>query len=223
MAAIRRCAAPPGSTSPQWNYAQTGIVCTVASRAAAWRRGPRAFPAGRAVRHAADGADDEAAIAPRSSGPSGASWRRPCWRSTTTPSRPEIERRFGLSLGRLRPVGRRFGLSAAARPMPSAMWITAWRWSAMRPTPSIRSPARASISACATWRRWRRCIVDAQRLGLDIGAGQALERYERWRRFDNLVLIAVDRQPEPAVLQRHRRRCGWSAISASPRSTGSRR
>jgi 2-octaprenyl-6-methoxyphenol hydroxylase len=35
------------------------------------------------------------------------------------------------------------------------------------------------------------CIVDAHRLGLDIGAADILERYARWRRFDNLALLAV--------------------------------
>jgi 2-octaprenyl-6-methoxyphenol hydroxylase len=35
------------------------------------------------------------------------------------------------------------------------------------------------------------CIVDAHRLGLDIGAADVLERYARWRRFDNLALLAV--------------------------------
>ncbi|MGQ0664040.1 MAG: UbiH/UbiF/VisC/COQ6 family ubiquinone biosynthesis hydroxylase [Pseudomonadota bacterium] len=35
------------------------------------------------------------------------------------------------------------------------------------------------------------CIVDAWRLGLDIGDGEALERYQRWRRFDTIVLGAV--------------------------------
>ena len=35
------------------------------------------------------------------------------------------------------------------------------------------------------------CIVDARRLGLDIGSPQVLDRYERWRRFDNLALIAT--------------------------------
>ena len=35
------------------------------------------------------------------------------------------------------------------------------------------------------------CVVDAMRLGLDIGASDVLERYQRWRRFDNLVLMAV--------------------------------
>ena len=35
------------------------------------------------------------------------------------------------------------------------------------------------------------CLVDAHRLGLDIGAADVLERYARWRRFDNLALMAV--------------------------------
>jgi 2-octaprenyl-6-methoxyphenol hydroxylase len=34
-------------------------------------------------------------------------------------------------------------------------------------------------------------IVDARRLGLDIGAADVLARYERWRRFDNTLLVAV--------------------------------
>ena len=36
-------------------------------------------------------------------------------------------------------------------------------------------------------------VVDAHRLGLDIGSLVVLERYERWRRFDNVSLaIACD-------------------------------
>jgi 2-octaprenyl-6-methoxyphenol hydroxylase len=34
-------------------------------------------------------------------------------------------------------------------------------------------------------------LCDARRLGLDIGDGAALERYQRWRRFDSFVLIAA--------------------------------
>ena len=34
-------------------------------------------------------------------------------------------------------------------------------------------------------------LVDARRLGLDIGHVSVLERYQRWRRFDNLVLCAA--------------------------------
>ena len=36
-------------------------------------------------------------------------------------------------------------------------------------------------------------LVDAKRLGLDIGVGSVLARYERWRRFDNTTLaVATD-------------------------------
>lgn len=34
-------------------------------------------------------------------------------------------------------------------------------------------------------------VVDAHRLGLDLGATHLLKRYERWRRFDNLALMAA--------------------------------
>ena len=34
-------------------------------------------------------------------------------------------------------------------------------------------------------------LVDARRLGLDIGEAWALQRYQRWRRLDNLSLLAV--------------------------------
>ena len=34
-------------------------------------------------------------------------------------------------------------------------------------------------------------VVDARRLGLDIGAAEVLRRYQRWRRLDNLMLIAA--------------------------------
>ena len=34
-------------------------------------------------------------------------------------------------------------------------------------------------------------LADARRLGLDPGAGPALEDYERWRRFDNTLMLAA--------------------------------
>jgi 2-octaprenyl-6-methoxyphenol hydroxylase len=34
-------------------------------------------------------------------------------------------------------------------------------------------------------------VIDALRLGLDPGGGSVLARYERWRRFDSLALIAI--------------------------------
>jgi 2-octaprenyl-6-methoxyphenol hydroxylase len=35
------------------------------------------------------------------------------------------------------------------------------------------------------------CLIDARRLGLDLGDAEALQRYERWRRLDNWMLSAV--------------------------------
>ncbi len=34
-------------------------------------------------------------------------------------------------------------------------------------------------------------LVDAKRLGFDIGFGEVLARYERWRRFDNVLLAGI--------------------------------
>ncbi len=34
-------------------------------------------------------------------------------------------------------------------------------------------------------------VIDAKRLGLDPGSASVLARYERWRRFDSLALIAI--------------------------------
>jgi 2-octaprenyl-6-methoxyphenol hydroxylase len=34
-------------------------------------------------------------------------------------------------------------------------------------------------------------LVDAHRLGLDLGSSELLRRYERWRRFDSLTLTTV--------------------------------
>lgn len=35
------------------------------------------------------------------------------------------------------------------------------------------------------------CLMDSYRLGLDIGGHTTLERYQKWRRFDNLSLVVV--------------------------------
>lgn len=34
-------------------------------------------------------------------------------------------------------------------------------------------------------------LVDARRLGMDLGAADVLERYDRWRRFDNTLMLAM--------------------------------
>ncbi len=58
---------------------------------------------------------------------------------------------------------------------------------------SIRSPGRGSISACSDVAALAEVIVDAARLGLDLGALEVLERYQRWRRFDTMTMgVATD-------------------------------
>lgn len=34
-------------------------------------------------------------------------------------------------------------------------------------------------------------VIDARRLGLDIGAADVLNRYQRWRRFDNMLMLGL--------------------------------
>ena len=58
-------------------------------------------------------------------------------------------------------------------------------------------------------------IVDAARLGLDLGQADVLERYQRWRRFDTMAMGLATDGAQPAVLQPLRRCCASCAISGS--------
>jgi 2-octaprenyl-6-methoxyphenol hydroxylase len=102
----------------------------------------------------------------------------------------EMERRFGLSLGRLRPASRRFGyplsLSHADRYADHRLALVGDAVHAIHPIAGQGlNLGLRDVAALAE------CIVDACRLGLDPGQSTALERYERWRRFDTMALIAV--------------------------------
>jgi 2-octaprenyl-6-methoxyphenol hydroxylase len=99
----------------------------------------------------------------------------------------EIERRFGLSLGRVRPLGPRFSY-------PLTM-VLADRY--VKPRFALTGDAAHGIHPIAGQgfnlgvrdvAALAEVLVEASRAGLDLGALEVLERYARWRRFDNLML-----------------------------------
>jgi len=104
----------------------------------------------------------------------------------------ELERRFGLKLGEIRISGPRgvfpLGLSMAQT-------FTAERIALVGDAAHMIHPIAGQglnmglrdIAALAE------AIVDAARLGLDVGGADVLDRYQRWRRFDTMTMgVATD-------------------------------
>lgn len=173
----------------QWSYPQTGIVCTVnhelphegVAHEHFLPAGPFAMlpmaPAGKQQRSSivwTERNDVSAAMLELNDDYFGA----------------EMERRFGMSLGRLRPASRRFGyplsLLHADRYIDHRLALVGDAAHAIHPIAGQGlNLGLRDVAALAE------CIVDSWRLGLDIGNSLALESYERWRRFDTMALIAV--------------------------------
>ena len=102
----------------------------------------------------------------------------------------EIERRFGDSLGRIRVLGGRWSyplrLIHAARYLDRRLVLVGDAAHAIHPIAGQGlNLGLRDVAALAE------VLVDAHRLGLDIGSAAVLEDYERWRRFDTMLLIAV--------------------------------
>jgi 2-octaprenyl-6-methoxyphenol hydroxylase len=104
----------------------------------------------------------------------------------------ELERRFGLHLGEIEVVGPRrafpLGLTVARE-------FTADRVALIGDAAHVIHPIAGQglnmglkdVAALAE------TIVDAVRLGLDSGSPAALDRYQRWRRFDTMAMgVATD-------------------------------
>jgi len=102
----------------------------------------------------------------------------------------EIQRRFGDSLGRIRLLGQRWAyplkLQHATRYVEDRLALVGDAAHAIHPIAGqgLNLGLRDVAALAET-------LVDAHRLGLDIGVGEPLERYQRWRRFDNLMLLAA--------------------------------
>jgi 2-octaprenyl-6-methoxyphenol hydroxylase len=103
-----------------------------------------------------------------------------------------LEARFGLRLGEIRAVGRR---GAYPLSMKIARSFIAERLALIGDAAHVIHPIAGQglnlgIRDAAALAE---SVADAARLGLDIGSGEVLERYQRWRRFDTVAMgMATD-------------------------------
>lgn len=168
-----------------WSYNQHGIVCTVSHEKPHNNIAYEYFlPAG------------PFAILPLMGNRSSIVWTE---RSELTPTMmalddaafgAELTERFGEFLGAVEVVGKRWSyplsLQFAERTIDQRLVLVADAAHGMHPIAGqglnmgLRDVAALS-----------EVLIDARRLGLDIGNATVLDRYERWRRFDNTVMLAV--------------------------------
>jgi 2-octaprenyl-6-methoxyphenol hydroxylase len=102
----------------------------------------------------------------------------------------EIERRFGATLGAVRPIGPRFTyplkLVLADTYVKDGLALAGDAAHGMHPIAGQGfNMGVRDVAALAEK------LVDAHRLGLDLGGLNVLEGYARWRRFDNFMMVVV--------------------------------
>lgn len=179
---LRRAA---GIRAIEWRYRQTGIVMTVA----------HARPhAGIAVEHFLPAGPF--AILPMTGNRSSIVWTEHADIAPRLLALPdaafaaELRARFGGFLGAIEPVGPRWTYQLA---LMQAESYVARRLALVGDAAHVIHPIAGQglnigirdIAALAE------LIVDARRRGLDIGDDTVLQQYQRWRRFDALLLAAV--------------------------------
>jgi 2-octaprenyl-6-methoxyphenol hydroxylase len=174
----------------RWRYSQTGIVCSITHENA--HQGiahERFLPAG------------PFAVLPLPDGEDGSHRSSIVWteRADLAPAMlalpdgefaAEIQHRFGDGLGRVGIAGPRWsyplGLLHADRYIAHRLALAGDAAHSIHPIAGQGlNLGLRDVAALAE------CLVDASRLGLDIGASEVLERYERWRRVDTLMLVGV--------------------------------
>jgi 2-octaprenyl-6-methoxyphenol hydroxylase len=176
-----------GIATHGWDYDQAAIVCTVAHERPHEGRAEEHFlPAG------------PFAILPLTGNRSSIVWtegRSEAERIVALPDvdfHAELERRFGLHLGELEVIGARRAFPLG---LFTARAFTAERLALVGDAAHIIHPIAGQglnmglrdVAALAE------AVVDAARLGLDIGGADALDRYQRWRRFDTMTMsVATD-------------------------------
>ncbi|MCC7049041.1 MAG: UbiH/UbiF/VisC/COQ6 family ubiquinone biosynthesis hydroxylase [Alphaproteobacteria bacterium] len=174
-----------GIAVTEWSYGQVGIVCTV-----------RHDKPHRGIAHEHFLPSGPFASLPMTGQRSSIVWTE---REDLAPAAlkldddafsAELQRRFGRWLGRVRIVGGRWsyklGLMHAQRYTDRRLVLVGDSAHLMHPIAGqgLNLGLRDVAAVAET-------IVDAHRLGLDIGRDDVLQRYQRWRRVDNLTLLGV--------------------------------
>ena len=202
-----------GIATHGWDYDQSGIVVTVGHERAHHGRAEEHFlPAG------------PFAILPLKGNRSNIVWAEPravaeaLLKMDEADFLAELRRRFGDFLGELSLEGPRFGyplsLQLAERMIDQRVALAGD--SAHGIHPLAGQGLNLGLKDCAALAE---CIADAVSLGLDPGDVSALERYQRWRRFDNVTMAlgmeAFDKLFSNEIAPvRAARRLGLAAVNA---------
>ena len=176
-----------GIATVSWSYGQLGMVATIAHERE---------HQGRAEEHFLPGGPF--AILPLVGKRCSIVWTEPeaeaerLLRLPAAAFHDELERRFGLKLGEIevvsKPSAHRIEFSMARRFVADRLALLGDAAHVVHPIAGQGLNLGLRDAAALA-----ECVTDAARLGLDPGAPDVLERYERWRRFDTLTMgIATD-------------------------------
>jgi 2-octaprenyl-6-methoxyphenol hydroxylase len=171
-----------GIATHGWDYDQSGIVVTV---------GHERDHHGRAEEHFLP--SGPFAILPLTGMRSSLVWtekRAAAARIAALPEQEfhtELERRFGLHLGEIAAVGPRrvlpLGLSMARAFIADRLALVGDAAHVIHPIAGQGlNMGLKDVAALAE------VVVDAARLGMDLGQADVLDRYQRWRRFDTMAM-----------------------------------